>query len=176
MKAVVVYESLFGSTAAVARAIAGGIGADARVLTTAEASSEEIAGADLLVAGAPVHTLSLPSAETRKQAMGKGPGGRDPDLSHPPMRQWLARLTRGEGLSAAFETRVNAWYGRGAASRIARRLKRAGYRPAVKPAHFLVGGPRWIPDSDHRLLEGETERARRWGEELRRAAGEETRT
>jgi flavodoxin len=36
MKAIVVYESLWGSTAAVARAIADGLGSGARALSTAE--------------------------------------------------------------------------------------------------------------------------------------------
>ena len=39
MKAVVVYESLWGNTAAVARAIAAGIGPDARALSTSEATA-----------------------------------------------------------------------------------------------------------------------------------------
>lgn len=45
MKAVVVYESLSGNTAAVARAIAEGIGGDAKALNTDEATGEAMAGA-----------------------------------------------------------------------------------------------------------------------------------
>ena len=37
MEAVIVYESLWGNTAAVARAVAQGIGPEARVMSTAEA-------------------------------------------------------------------------------------------------------------------------------------------
>ena len=45
MNAIVVYESLWGNTAAVARAIAEGMGPDARALYTAEAGPEAVAGA-----------------------------------------------------------------------------------------------------------------------------------
>ena len=43
MKAVVVYESLWGNTAAAARAIAQGIGPEVRALSTAEATGEALA-------------------------------------------------------------------------------------------------------------------------------------
>jgi len=46
MKVIVVYESLWGSTAAVARAIAEGFGTDARAMSTADASARALAGAD----------------------------------------------------------------------------------------------------------------------------------
>ena len=55
MKAIVVYESLWGNTAAIARAIAEGIGPEARALSTAEATGPAIADVDLLVAGSPFH-------------------------------------------------------------------------------------------------------------------------
>ena len=59
MKAVVVYESHFGNTAAVARAIAEGIGADTPALNTDEATPEAIGDAELIVAGAPVIAFGL---------------------------------------------------------------------------------------------------------------------
>ncbi len=52
MKAVVVFESHWGNTAAVARAIAEGIGPEARALSTADATGAALAGVDLIVAGA----------------------------------------------------------------------------------------------------------------------------
>lgn len=48
MKAVLVYESLWGNTAAIARAVAKGIGPEPTALTTGEASAEAIAGANLV--------------------------------------------------------------------------------------------------------------------------------
>jgi hypothetical protein len=49
VKAVVVYESLWGNTASVARAIADGLGTEAKVLSTSQATAEELVGADLVV-------------------------------------------------------------------------------------------------------------------------------
>ena len=54
MKAVVVYESHWGNTAEIARAIASGIGPDTPALATDEARGAVLADADLIVAGAPV--------------------------------------------------------------------------------------------------------------------------
>jgi hypothetical protein len=171
MKAVVVYESLWGSTAAVARAIAEGIGPDARAMSTAEATSEAIAGADLIVAGAPVHSMSIPTEQTREwaRAGSLGPGGAPPDLLHPMMRLWLTELPKGNGYFAAFDTRVKSWYGWGAASKITRLMKQAGYKPIAKSRGFYVTGHPVKPTTDGTLREGEEERARLWGAELAKA-------
>ena len=170
MKAVVVYESLWGNTAAIARAIAEGLGAGTRALSTAEALADAITGADLLVAGAPVHSLSLPTEASRESARtgGLGPGKAPPDLSHPPMRAWLERLARGSGRAAAFDTRVDAWYGRGAAPLILRGLERAGYRRLTNARGFFVSGHRIVPTASGVLRPGEVDRAREWGAELAR--------
>ncbi|MCD6552991.1 MAG: hypothetical protein J7M16_03140 [Anaerolineae bacterium] len=90
MKAIVVYESLWGNTAAIARAIAEGLGPGARALSTAEATSEAIADADLIVAGAPVHSLSLP---TDKLGSGRGPATSGPGERRPISR--TRRCARG---------------------------------------------------------------------------------
>lgn len=65
MKTVVVYESLWGNIRAVALAIAEGISSEARAASTAEATPERVAGADLIVAGAPLQAFSLPGDRTR---------------------------------------------------------------------------------------------------------------
>ena len=113
MKAVVVYESLWGNTAEVARAIAEGIAPEARALSTAEATNEAITGADLIVAGAPVLGFKLPTEQMRQGAR-TNPGGKPPrpaDLSHPSMRSWLDAVPAGQGLSAAFDTQVRGPFG-----------------------------------------------------------------
>jgi flavorubredoxin len=165
MKAVVVYESLWGNTAAIARAIAEGIGPDARVLTTDAASSETVAEADLVVAGAPVLGFSLASARMRDSvARSEANAPTPPDLSHPSLRSWLDTLPHGHGRFAAFETRI-WWSPRGATGEIEGRLKRAGYQPIAKAQKFVV------TDKYGPLREGELDRARRWGTELALAAG-----
>ena len=161
MKAVVVYESLWGNTAAIAKAIAEGIGPEARALSTTEATAEVMAGADLIVAGAPVMAGMLPSDRMlemqRKNEDKKAP--KPPDLSQPSMRSWLNALPKGKGRAAAFETRFKRSPGF-SASAIMKGLERAGYSKAAKPQDFIVKGT-YGP-----LQDGEVERARAWGGEL----------
>ena len=167
MKAVVVYESLWGNTAAVARAIAEGIGPEARALSTAEATGEAMTGVDLIVAGAPVLGFKLPTEQMREGARTNPGGGKPPspaDLSHPSMRSWLDGLPAGQGRSAAFDTQVRGPFGK-AAPTIAAALEKAGYRRLARPVGFTVAG-RFGP-----LRDGELERARRWGSELAAAMG-----
>lgn len=166
MKTVVVYESLWGNTAAVARAIADGIGPEAQALSTAEAIGEALAGVDLIIAGSPVRGFRLPTEQMREQAR-TDPGGKPPrpaDLSHPSMRSWLDALPAGHGRSAAFDTQVWGPFGK-AAPTIAEALERAGYARSADPVGFTVAG-RFGP-----LRKGELERARRWGGELAAAMG-----
>jgi flavorubredoxin len=163
MKAVIVYESLWGNTAAIARAIAEGLGPGAQALSTAQASSAAISGVDFIVAGAPVLGFRLPSDKMLKM-IGETPGKNPvaPDLSHPSMRAWLDALPKGSGRSAAFETRI-WWSPGGATAEIVRRLERAGYRSVAKARRFIVKG------KSGPLRDGELERARLWGAELAQA-------
>jgi flavodoxin len=97
MKAVVVYESHWGNTAAIARAIAEGIGSGARALSTAQASAGAISNADLIVAGTPVLGFRLPPDDILKMIganSSKDPA--PPDLSHPLMRAWFDALPKGK--------------------------------------------------------------------------------
>ena len=162
MKAVVVYESFWGNTADIARAIAEGIGPDARALTTAEATNEAIAEADLIVAGAPVIAFQLPSESMRQSLRSERKAPRPADLSAPSMRSWLDALPAGHGRSAAFETRIS-WSPGGSTSAIAKGLAHAGYPEVAKAGKFIVKG-RYGPMKD-----GEIERARAWGAEIARA-------
>ncbi len=161
MNALVVYESHWGNTSAIARAVAEGLGPEARALTTEEASTAAVAGADLIVAGAPVIGFSLASDKMRdNMANDSAKAPSPPDLAHPSMRTWLAGLPAGKARSAAFETRI-WWSPRGATGDIERGLRSAGHRPVAKAARFVVEGT-YGP-----LRDGELERARRWGAELR---------
>jgi hypothetical protein len=164
MIAIVVYESLWGNTAAIAQAIASGIGLQgARALSTTEATGAAIAEADLIVAGAPLLGFSLPTEAMRENIRtrpGKAPT--PPNLANPSMRTWLAALSKGHGRSAAFETRI--WWSPGSAAKtILRGLEEAGYSPIAKTQRFIVKGA-YGP-----LRNGELERARLWGAALARA-------
>jgi flavorubredoxin len=157
MDVIVVYESVWGNTAAVARAIAEGIGDGARACATDEVVPEAAAEADLIVAGAPVFAFGLPTERIREN-IGRTETGAD--LSHPSLRSWLADLPAGHGRSAAFETRI-WWSPRGATGTIEKSLATHGYPLVAKAAKFVVRG------KEGPLREGELERAKAWGRELR---------
>jgi len=163
MKAIVVYESLWGNTAAVAKAIAEGIGSGTQALSTAEATAAAVAGADLLVVGSPVFGFSMPgdmilkSIKTNQAQYKKAP-----DLSQPSMSSWLSKLPRGSGRGAAFETRI-WWSPRGATGGIENGLARAGYARLAKPMRFIVEG------AEGPLRDCELEKAKAWGVELAQA-------
>jgi hypothetical protein len=161
MKAAVVYESLWGNTAAVAHATVEGLGCDAHALTTDEATPAVLAGVDLLVVGAPVIAFGLASEKTRA---GIKDAGHPPDTEHPSLKSWLEELPGGHASAAAFETRL-WWSPRGATGAIERGLKGAGYVVAGKAQRFIVDG-KYGP-----LRDGELERAREWGKSLADAAG-----
>jgi hypothetical protein len=159
VQALVVYESFWGNTAAIARAIADGIGG-ARLLTTDEATSDLVAGADLIVAGAPVLGFRLPTEQMRSSLPRtelRAPT--PPDVSHPSMRAWLETLPHGHGVAAAFETRIS-WSPGGSVKSIEQGLAAAGFATLAPAGKFVVKG-RYGP-----LREGELQRARRWGAEL----------
>ncbi len=165
MKAVVVYESLWGNTAAVARAVAEGLGDGARALSTAEATPAALAGADLIVAGAPVLGFRLPTEDMRLSVLRTERRAPKPaDLSHPSLRAWLEELAppAGKERFAAFETGL--WWSPGGATKsIVEKMTAAGYAEQGKARRFVVRG-RYGP-----MREGELEKARTWGVELARA-------
>ncbi|HEX5038661.1 MAG TPA: flavodoxin domain-containing protein [Candidatus Limnocylindria bacterium] len=160
MKAIVVYESHWGNTATVARAIAEGIGRDAIALTTDAADTAALADADLIVVGAPVLGFSLAS-DGMRASLSRSEAGAPvpPDLSHPSMKSWLDALPEGHSRTAAFETRI-WWSPRGATGDIERRLERAGHVRAAKAQKFVV------EDKYGPLRKGEVDRARAWGAAL----------
>jgi flavodoxin len=161
MKAVVLYESLYGNTEAVARGIAHGLGPIGEVTLVRFGDAEERAAeeADLVVLGGPTHGWGMTRAASRTRPNAEGyPGG---------AREWLERSHQAAGkMAAAFDTRFGKprWLTGSAALRIARRLKRGGYRLLLPPESFFVlhtEGP---------LRDGEVDRARAWGAELARRA------
>lgn len=159
MRAIVVYESHWGNTAEIARAIAEGIGPEARALNTDEASASVVAEAELVVAGAPIMAFGLPS-DVMVENAGKDPKApRKADVSHPSLRHWLEALPPSHAAAASFETKLR-WSPGGATGAIDERFQRAGFRTIVKGEKFWVSTP-YGP-----LREGEAERARAWGSEL----------
>jgi flavodoxin len=67
MRAVVVYESMYGSTHQVAGAIGAGLGTafEVSVVPVSQAGPQVLAGTDLVVAGGPTHAHGMSRAGTR---------------------------------------------------------------------------------------------------------------
>lgn len=169
MRAVVVYESMFGNTHVVADHIARGLRAssdDVVVVPVAEATPELITGADLVVVGGPTHMHGMSSEKSRKSAKDRADEDDDldldPDAEGPGLSDWFDAMPDGSGRSGiAFDTRVEGpplLTGR-AGKGISRRLKRHGYHLVAEPESFLV-------DKANQLLDGEADRAAQWGETL----------
>jgi menaquinone-dependent protoporphyrinogen IX oxidase len=170
MRALVVYESMYGNTHAVASNIADGLRGtyEVTLVPVADATADLIAGADLLVVGAPTHMHRLSTGSSRqaaRKAAAKPESGLtlDPDAGGPAVRDWLSGLPAAldARLAAAFDTRlVGAPVLTGRASHgIGRLLTRHGYRLIVPPESFLV-------TKLNTLVDRESSRARRWGEAL----------
>jgi hypothetical protein len=167
MSALVVYESMYGNTRAIAEAVAEGLGATqtVRVLGVAEVTPADLAQATLLVAGGPTHIHGMSSPRSRRAAVdgaAKAHATLEPAAAGDGVRDLLARSGPASGTpAAAFDTRMPGWsVFTGRASRgISRMLRRAGFRLIAPPASFIV-------DRKNALQPGELVRARTWGREL----------
>ena len=170
MRALLVYESMFGSTAAVSEAVAAGLrdaGLEVEVQEVRSAPAARDVAFDLLVVGGPTHAFSLSRPSTRAEAVRQGAGA---ELAATGLREWLEALGPREDAArrpaAAFDTRVTKVRNlpKAASTRAAHLLRRHGYRLVSRPTPFLVD------DTQGPLVEGELERARGWGGEIARAA------
>ena len=169
MKALVVYESLYGNTAVIGEAIATSLrtqGLEVDAGPVSKIGPAEAAEVDLLVVGGPTHAHGMSRASTRKTAVEDQKNTFAEPTVAPGLREWMNGLPSGaERLAAAFDTRIDkpVILTGSAAKGIARRLERHGYRLVVEPECFLVS-------TKNRLLEGETVHATRWGTEVAEGA------
>lgn len=148
MRTLIVYDSQFGNTERVARAIGEAIGGDVKVVHASQADAESMAAVDLLIIGAPTQ------------------GGR----ATKPVQNLLKQLHR-HGLkdvrAAAFDTRISAkWVGvfGYAAGRIGKALIARGASLVVPPEPFFV-----TSDKVPTLPEPEIARAAAWAREVVKA-------
>jgi len=140
MKALVVYESMFGNTEKVARAIADGLGEQLDVTLADVRTMPRAFGMDLLVIGGPTHAFGMSRPSTREQAAQQGdvrPGSGDVGV-----REYLDCAPLLTGMSAAaFDTKMDKPLLPGAAARrIQRRLRRLGCHIVLPAQSFLVRG------------------------------------
>jgi len=152
MKALVVFDSVFGNTEQIARAIGSALG-DVDVQAVGDAKPEQLAGLSLLVVGSPTRAFS----------------------PTPAIKKFLARIPKG-GLKgvhiAAFDTRISVddvdsrilpplikVFGY-AAKPIADRLVKKGGVPVIPAEGFFVDG------EEGPLKDGELERAADWAKQI----------
>ena len=165
MRAVVVYESMYGNTHAIADAIGHGLAplGEVAVVPVGRAGVE---GADLVVVGGPTHVHGMTRPTSRKAAVtaAEEPGSLlvvEPGAEGPGIREWV-RTVDGRAMgAAAFDTRIDAsplLTGR-ASKGIAKALRDRGFSLVAEPESFLV-------TKDNHLGPGEEARARAWGGRL----------
>jgi flavodoxin I len=142
MRALIIYDSVYGNTEKIARAIAEAItpSNEVKILRVSEANPSELASIDLLIAGSPTH------------------GGRPT----PAVQDFLNKVpevsVKGVKI-AAFDTRTSSKISKifgYAAGRIARGLERKGGALIASPEGFFVTGTKGP------LKKGELERAAAW--------------
>lgn len=163
MRALVVYESMYGNTRTVAEDVAAGLtsaGVPTEVVEVGSAPAVPAADIGLLVVGGPTHAFGMSRPSTRASAAEHGRRGVLSTGSG--LREWLEALPGdAAGIAAAFDTHIDRPRLPGSAARVAGRLlRRRGYRLALPPESFFVG------DAEGPLLAGERERARHWGAEV----------
>ncbi len=167
VKALVVFESMFGNCQAIAEAVAAGLadaGASAGLSEVAGAPTSVPADLDLLVVGGPNHYMALPSPDSRVEAQHLA--GHAVVSSRSGLREWLSRLepNSGETRMAIFDCRMDhpdyLASPDDASLEIKMVLYENGFEDAADALHVLV------KDKPGPLVDGERERARRWGAAL----------
>jgi hypothetical protein len=164
MRALVVFESMFGDTQKVAESIASGLRPEMDVVVCEVAAAPSLAEVpiDLLVIGGPTHAFRMSSAETRSAAQKKTEETLVSTTTG--IRDWI-RSQADHTIrppAATFDTRFK--HSRrltGSAARNARRkMRKEGFEFIAPAESFFVDGERGP------LHPGELDRAFQWGESL----------
>jgi hypothetical protein len=162
--ALVVYESMYGNTEKVARAVAEGLRDHVDVMVCeVGAAPDTLPDVELLVVGGPTHAFSMSRASTREDAARSA--ARPVISGRRGLREWIEGLAApGTAVAlAAFDTKVARPRLPGSAARAAaRRLRQLGFRPVCPAETFHV------QDREGPLAPGELERARAWGQSVAR--------
>jgi Flavodoxin domain len=175
VRSLIVYESCFGNTRAIAEAVAAGLldavpGVDVDVIPVSAAPAT-LDAVDLLILGAPTHFRTLSTRASRwlhAQYWGEESGPRRRHWPHgrprhdASLRAWLGTppVSANPCRAAVFDTCVAGAASGGAALELKGRLLPLGVGLVAPPEHFYVrrvSGP---------LCAGEGRRARVWGAHL----------
>ena len=170
-RALIVYESMYGNTEKIAKAIRDGLrlSIPAEVVPAYQAPTVVPADVRLLIVGGPTHAFSMSRPSTRQDARNQHEVVMPIEVG---IREWLGMLDPQAGVGprgaqvevATFDTRI-AQVRRlpGSAARSAAKLLRhRGFRLLTGYTSFFVN------ESTGPIRDVEVERARRWGEELGR--------
>ncbi|MBV1861025.1 MAG: hypothetical protein KUG77_21590 [Nannocystaceae bacterium] len=167
MRALVVYESIFGNTRDVAASIASGLRERALDVVVAEVSDAPGSAEDfdLVVVGGPIHAWGMTRAGTRDGARQEAEREHLETVSQGEgIREWMQRLPDVSTpiRCATFDTQTKtSWFPTGSAARpAAKKLREHGFELIADPEHFLVEG-KYGP-----MIDGEVERARDWAAAL----------
>ena len=144
MKALIVYDSTYGNTEKIAKAIGAALTGEVKVLRAGEVNPAELNAFDLLVIGSPTY------------------GGRPMPSVAELLNKIPESAIKGKNI-AAFDTRIPTKLAKifgYAADRIAKNLKEKGGNLVVPGEGFFVNG------KEGPLKEGELERASSWAKGL----------
>ena len=148
MKALVVYDSSYGNTEALARAIGEAAGEGATVISAAQAGRSDFEQLDVLIVGSPTQG-GRPTASLTKLLTGIPANG----LGRTLVAAFDTRFAAAErGLGLRLLMKVIGY----AAPRIAKTLEEKGGRLAAPPEGFIV------EDKEGPLKPGELKRASEW--------------
>ena len=164
-RALIIVESCFGNTRAIAEAVAAGLiegGVEAQVVDVAQAPGALPEDLDLLVLAAPTHNRGLPTTTTRAKARAQAGSGE----ASPGIGEWLETVAIPASIdAAAFDTVISkGWLSGSAAKAIAKALQRHQGRRTVSVRSFVVTA------SKGPLADGEKTDAHSWGRELAASA------
>ena len=161
MNALVVVESMWGNTRAVADAVARGLGEEAEVVEIQQAPAALPDDVDLLVVGGPTHAFSMSRSKTRHDAVERGAQGAYESQG---IREWLDGLQPSDRIDVAtFDTRVSK----------VKRLPGSAAKAAGKEVRrhhlgrLIATESFYVDDMEGPLHEGELDRAHRWAAQLR---------
>ncbi|HEX9915249.1 MAG TPA: flavodoxin family protein [Candidatus Bathyarchaeia archaeon] len=153
MKALVIYDTFFGNTEQVARAISDSLGAESTAIRVGDANHEQLTGLDLLIVGSPTRAFrpTKPISEFLDKILRDG-------LKGVKVAAFDTRMSTAEVKSAVLGVMVKIFgY---AAKPMADKLVKRGGELVAPPEGFIV------KDSEGPLREGELERASAWAKRI----------
>ena len=139
MANLIVYDSMYGNTEKVAKAIAQVIGG--KTVRVQDFKPEMLKGISLLVVGCPIHGWR-PSEATVSFLSALSPESL-------------------KGVSVvAFDTRIKGFFSGSASDKVDKKLASLGGKPVASPGKFIVKG------KEGPLAEGELSKAKHWAEHV----------